>query len=155
MALAMSWQVLRRMLWHARYYQPGAAQVALVTAPATGPGEGAAQLARLNLSRDAAYAGRARRKGERVAGALAKHATPAASLLTLPIKCARSALLALALCILPESIAGRISAWFACCCDPSAGCQPGLSMRARAQDKLLFSTRHKGVLRAGSSVGWL
>jgi hypothetical protein len=66
------------------------AQVALVTAPLAGPGEGAAQLARLNLSRDAAYAGRPRRKGERAAGALAKHATPAASLLTLPIKCACS-----------------------------------------------------------------
>lgn len=61
-------------------------QVTPVTAPLAEAGEGAAQLARFNVSRDAAYANRARRKGERAAGALCKHAQPALTLLTLPIR---------------------------------------------------------------------
>ena len=48
-----------------------------------GSGEGAAQLARFNVSKDALYSTRTRQKG---AGLPSKHALPALALATLPVK---------------------------------------------------------------------
>lgn len=65
---------------------PAPPKLAPVLAPLAGHGKGAALLARHNVSKDAAYSTKIGNKGERVAAQLCKHATPAASLLTLPIR---------------------------------------------------------------------
>ena len=59
------------------------AQVVPVMAALVGSGEGAAQLARFNVSADALYSTRARQKGT---GLPSKHALPALVLATLPVK---------------------------------------------------------------------
>ena len=62
---------------------PAAAQVVPVMATLVGSGEGAAQLARFNVSKDALYSTRTRQKGT---GMPSKHALPALTLTTLPAK---------------------------------------------------------------------
>ena len=59
------------------------AQVVPVMAALVGSGEGAAQLARFNVSNDALYSTRTRQKGT---GLPSKHALPALMLATLPVK---------------------------------------------------------------------
>lgn len=58
-------------------------QVMPVMAALVGSGEGAAQLARFNVSKDALYSTRTRQKGT---GLPSKHALPALVLATLPVK---------------------------------------------------------------------
>jgi len=66
---------------------PAPARPPPVAPPPAGAGAAAAALARFNVSGDAAYAARAQRRGDRGGpAALARHATPAASLATLPVK---------------------------------------------------------------------
>ena len=59
------------------------AQVVPVMAALVGSGEGAAQLARFNVSKDALYSARTRQKGT---GLPSKHALPALVLATLPVR---------------------------------------------------------------------
>lgn len=62
---------------------PAAVQVVPVMAALVGSGEGAAQLARFNVSKDTFYSTRTRQKGT---GLPSKHALPALTLTTLPAK---------------------------------------------------------------------
>ncbi|CAL8462032.1 g1563 [Coccomyxa elongata] len=65
---------------------PPRPKVVPVLAAVQEKGEAARLLARYNVSKDAAYSAHARKKGDRAQVQVCKHSTPAASLLTLPIR---------------------------------------------------------------------